>query len=62
MGRQCSSIANISISVTRLGDFLHVGHFFKACGNNSFAQIANVLGNFCEDVKIFHFSSQIIFG
>ena len=42
-------------SVTRFGDFFHFGQLFKACGNNSFTQIAHILGSFCEDVKIFHF-------
>ena len=32
MSRMCS--------VTRLGDLLHFGQLFKACGNNYFAQIA----------------------
>ena len=48
--------------VTRLGNFLHFGQLLKACGNNYFAQIAHILGNFCKGVKIFHFSSEIIFG
>ena len=48
--------------VTRLGDFLHFEQLFKAPGNNYFAQIAHILGNFCKGVKIFHFSSGIIFG
>ena len=30
-------------------------------GNNYFAQIAYILGNFCRGVKIFDFSSEIIF-
>ena len=48
--------------MTRLGDLLHFGQLFKAGGNNYFAQIAHILGNFCKSVKIFHFSSEIIFG
>ena len=52
----------MEISVTRFGDLLHFGHFFKASGNNYFAQIAHILGNFCKCVKILHFSSGIIFG
>ena len=42
-------------SVTRLGNLLHFGQLYKACGNNNFAQIAHILGNFS-------FSSEIIFG
>ena len=39
------------ISVTRLADLLDFGQLFKA-----------FLGNFCKGVKIYHFSTQIIFG
>ena len=49
-------------SVTRLGDLLHFGQLFRACGNNYFAQIANILGNFGKVVEILHFASEIIFG
>ena len=35
-----------TVSVTRLGDLLHFGQLFKASGNNYFAQIAHILGNF----------------
>ena len=40
-------------SVTILGDLLDFGPLFKAL---------TFLGNFCEGVKIYHFSSEIIFG
>ena len=43
--------------MTRLVDSLHFGQLFKACSNNYFAHI---LGNFIEDVKICHFSSEIV--
>ena len=36
----------IAHSVTRLGDFLHFGQFFKAFGNNDFAQISHILRQF----------------
>ena len=49
-------------SVTRLGDSLHFVQLFKACGDNYFAQIDHILGPFCKGVKIFYFSSGIIFG
>ena len=53
----------IKLSVTRLGDLLVFGQLFKAFGNNKFAQISHTfLGNFCKGVKIYHFSSEIIFG
>ena len=29
-------------SVTRLGDLLHFGQLFKACGKNYFTQIAHI--------------------
>jgi len=45
-----------------LGNLLHFGQLFKACGNNYFTQIAHILDKFCKGVKIFHFSSEIIFG
>ena len=40
-------------SVTRLGDLLHIGQLFKACGNNQFTQITHNLGNFCKGVESF---------
>ena len=49
-------------SVTRLGDLLKFGQLFKACGNNYFAQITHISRLFLKGVKIFHFSSKIIFG
>jgi len=51
-----------AFSVTRLGDLLHFGQLFKACGINYFAQIALNLGNFCKVVKIFQLAWEIIFG
>ena len=49
-------------SMTRLGDLLHFGQFFKACGgDNYFAQIAHIFKKFCKGVKNFH-SSKILFG
>ena len=50
------------ISVTRMGDLLHFGQLCKAYGNIFFAQIAYIFGNFWKGVKIFHFSTEIIFG
>ena len=49
--------------MTRLGDLLHIGQLFKACGNNYFAQIAHPFIQFyCKDTKNFHFSCEIMFG
>ena len=57
-----SLVVKVLCSVTKLGDLLHFGQLFKACGNNYFTQIDHILRNFCEGVKIFHFSSEINFG
>ena len=48
--------------MTSLGDLLHFGQLFKAFGNNYFAQIVHILGNFCKGVKIFNFSGEILSG
>jgi len=45
-----------------LGDLSDFGQLFKAFGNNKFAQIFHILGNFSKHVKIYHFSSEIIYG
>ena len=50
------------VSVTRLGNLLHFGQLFNASGNNYFAQVTNILGNFCKGVQIIDFASKIIFG
>ena len=52
----------LSTSVTGLGGLLHFGLLFKACGNNFFAQIAQIFRQFFIGVKIFYFSNEIIFG
>ena len=52
----------VASSVTRLGGLLHFGQLFETCGQNHFAQIAHILGNFFKGVKIFHFYGEIIFG
>ena len=49
-------------SVTRLGDLLHFGQLFKACGNNYFTQIAHILGNFCKGLKSFIFLLKSFIG
>ena len=35
-------------SVTRLGGLLHSGQLFKACGNNYFTEIAQILMQFLQ--------------
>ena len=39
-----------------------LGQLFKACGNNYFAQISHILGNFCRGAKIFYFLSESFLG
>ena len=46
--------------MTRLGDFLDFGQIFKALATINLPP--TFLGNFCKGVKIYHFSSEIIFG
>ena len=53
---------SFSTSVTRLGDLLDFGQLFIACGKNKFPKSPTFLGNFRKGVKIYHFSSEIIFG
>ena len=46
-----------------VADLLDFGQILKAFGNNYFAQISHILGQFFKKgVKIYHFSSEIIFG
>ena len=52
----------ITISVTRLGDFLHFGQILRPLATISLPKSLTFLGNFCKGVKIYHFSSEIIFG
>ena len=49
-------------SVTRLGDFLDFGPFLKPLATINLPKSLALLGNFCKGVKIFNFSSEIIFG
>ena len=49
-------------SVTRLGDLVEFGQLFKTCGTIGLPKSLAFLGNFCKGVKIFNFSSDIIFG
>ena len=50
-----------SSSVTKFGNLLDFVQLFKAFGNNYFAQISHILRQFFKGVKIYHFSSEIIF-
>ena len=49
-------------SVTRLGDFCTLGNFSKPLATIHLPKSLTFLGNFCKGIKIYHFSSEIIFG
>ena len=49
-------------SVTRLGNLLDFGNFWKSLATINLPKSPTFLGNFCKCVKIFNFSSEIIFG
>ena len=49
-------------SVTRLGDILDFGQFLKPLAAINLPKSSTFSGTFCKDVKIYHFSSEIIFG
>ena len=48
--------------MTRLGDLLYFGQLLKPLATINFPKSPTFLGNFCKGVKIFNFSSEIIFG
>ena len=47
-------------SVTRLGDLLHFGQLFKACGSNYFDQIAHILGTFWRSQYLWFFVKSFL--
>ena len=49
-------------SVTRFGNILDFGQLFKALATINLPKSPTFLGNFCKGVKIYHISSEIIFG
>ena len=52
----------VGSSVTKLGDLWTLGKFLKHLATINLPTCPSFLGNFCEGVKIYHFSSEIIFG
>ena len=42
--------------------YLILGNFSKPVGTMSLPKYTTFIGNFCKGVKIFHFSSELIFG
>ena len=49
-------------SVTRLGELLDFGQLSKPLATINLPKSPTFLGNFCKVVKIYHISSEIIFG
>ena len=60
--KTCQMYDHHSCSVTRLGDFLHFEQVLKPLAKVNLPKSLTFLGNFCKGVKIYHFSSEIIFG
>ena len=50
------------LSVIRLGDFCTLGTFLKLLATNNLPKSLSFLDNFYKGVKIYHFSSDLIFG
>ena len=48
---KAASKSSFHASVTRLGNLLHFGQLFKACGNNYFFQIDHIFMQFFKAVK-----------
>ena len=48
--------------VTRWEIYWTLGHFLKPLATNYLLKSPTSLGNFCKGDKIYHFSSEIIFG
>ena len=56
------SAVSMSSSVTRLGDLLDCGQALKPLAGINLPKSPTFVGNFCNGVKVYHFSSEIIFG
>ena len=48
--------------MTKLGDLLDVGQILKPLATINLTKSPTFLSNFSTGVKIYHFSSEIIFG
>ena len=46
----------------QIGRFIELGNFLKHLATINLPKSPTFLGNFCKNVKIFNFSSEIIFG
>ena len=51
-----------STQCDQIGRFIALWATFQSLWQQLFAQIVHNFGNFCKSVKIFHYSSEIIFG
>ena len=52
--RMAQSHGRVLLSVARLGNLLHFGQLFKACGKNYFAQISHIFSQFllsCQNLS-----------
>ena len=59
LARSTNSFTFVNASVTRLGDLLN---FLKPLATINLPKSPTFLGKFCKGVKIYKFSSDIIFG
>ena len=64
MGSDCGTLVERSFlaSVTSLGDLLDFGQLLKPLATIILPKSPTFLGIFCKGVKIYQFSSEIIFG
>ena len=56
------SCTKVSSSVTIFGNLLDLGQLLKPLATINLPQSPPFFGNFCKGVKIYHFSSETIFG
>ena len=52
----------IKFSVTRFGYLLDFGQLLKPLAIINLSKTPTFLGNYCKGVKMYHFSSETIFG
>ena len=62
MGNNLPSFLKDVYSVTRLGDFLHLGNFLKPLATINLPESPTFLGNFCKGAKVFNFPVKSILG
>ena len=57
-----SKLDRLETSVTRLGNLLDLSKFLKPLATINLPKSLTFLVNFCRGVKVYHFSSAVIFG